>query len=83
MQTSASKMFNRALKVEMKYIDDAKYFRGIDTNSDPGQDFIIKWSTTSAGMFREMFDSSICKNCQHCEDCGHYLKKECKNFKEG
>lgn len=68
------------LKAQMDAIDMAKWYRGEEIHSDPGQQFIIEWINKNAKLFREEWNKSCCKNCYKWFECGHMLKKECDNF---
>lgn len=70
---------DRYLKAEIKYIEDAKWFEGIRTHTDPGDFFIQSWIISSANNFRLQWEQSCCRFCQ-C-DCRDNLKPKCDNFK--
>ena len=72
--------FEKFIKAEQKYIDDAKYYEGINTNSDPGINYIYQWISKYAKEFRQKWDVSICKDCFKADKCGDKLKFNCDSF---
>jgi hypothetical protein len=83
IETSALKYMERSLKCQLDYINMAKYYRGLEIKSDPGEMFIKEWIVNSAHDFRIRFNKSLCKECLNYYDCGHTLKDKCDKFKEG
>lgn len=67
------------LKFEKQYIDDAKYYQGLKSKKDPGDDYIMDWISTSGQEFRDKWNNSSCKNCVKIDECGHNLKQKCDN----
>ena len=74
--------FQNYLKAEKKFIEDAKYFEGINTNKDPGNEFIISWVELYAQKFRDRWLKSKCQHCKDSVECGNKLKEECDKCKE-
>jgi len=72
----------RFIKVEIKYLNDAKYFDGINKGKDPGEKFVLEMIELSASSLREKWNNSCCKNCFEWEKCGHLLKEKCENFNQ-
>ena len=70
--------FNNYLKAEKKYIEDAKWFEGINTNKDPGDKFILNWIQKHAKEFREKWMKTECQYCVKAGICGDQLKVKCK-----
>lgn len=72
----------RYLLAERRFISDAKWYEGLRTQKDPGEEFILCWIKFNALWFRKQWDSSCCKQCAYAERCGHKLMKTCEEFKE-
>jgi len=80
MDKKTAYLFCKFLQVEMKKIDEDKYFQGIRIQCDPGQEYIVDWINRNAKKWREEWESSCCQHCQHWLECGHQVKKDCVNF---
>ena len=78
----SEKIFKNFMKAERKYINDAKYFEGINTKKDPGEMYIIAWIRQNAEEFRIKWDISKCKECNCAGQCGDKLKIQCDKFNE-
>ena len=74
--------FTKFVKAEIKYINDAKWYEGINTHRDPGENFIEHWALDHASEFREKWNMSKCKVCVNGGICGNNLKTECHSFIE-
>lgn len=74
-------IFNNFLKAQVKYMNDAKYYEGINTHHDPGQEYVLKFVEEKAQFFRECWDKSICCKCLNGSQCGDLLKQQCDKFK--
>lgn len=75
-------VFENFLKAQIKYVEDSKYFEGINKNYDPGEKFILEWVKTQANNFRARWDDSKCKLCTSGGKCGDKLKKFCEGYEE-
>lgn len=71
----------RYLRSQMKYIDDAKFFEGINGHYDPNTPYIMEWIEKNGAWFRDQWNKSCCSACIN--DCGNNLKPNCQNFKQG
>jgi len=82
MEKITSAMYEKFQKTELKFLNDCKYFEGINTHKDPGEEFVTEWIQANAQMFRDKWNESLCKECEYCESCGHLLKIQCDRFME-
>ncbi|MEM4261083.1 MAG: hypothetical protein QXG00_07615 [Candidatus Woesearchaeota archaeon] len=82
MERKEEKRFNHFLKAQQKFINDAKYFEGINIHKDPGESYIINWITKNAKNFRTKWEVSKCKDCEKSYRCGDKLRTECEEFEE-
>ena len=57
------KAFENFLKAQVHYVEEAKYFEGINKNYDPGEKYILDWVVSKASIFREKWDASKCRMC--------------------
>ena len=71
--------FHRFICAQVKYINDAKYFEGINTQHDPGDIFVETFVIEKGLYFRNSWNNSQCSACS--KDCGDLLKKQCDMFK--
>ncbi len=78
MESQRSACFMQA---QIKRIEIDKWCEGCSTKRDPGKEFIFNWIKNYAREFRYKWEHSSCKSCQNAKDCGHLVKKDCKNFK--
>jgi len=74
--------FQNFLKAQVHYVEEAKYFEGINKNYDPGEKYILDWINSQASIFREQWNASKCKMCTSGGECGDLLKKFCEGYKE-
>jgi len=65
---------DRFLAAERKAIEVAKWLKGVEIHSDPGNGFVYDWVESFAREFRDRWPSSKCKDC--IRDCAY----ECKSF---
>lgn len=72
--------FIKFLEIERRKIDEDKFFAGIRTSSDPGEEYIVDWIKRNAKMFRCEWEESCCKHCKHWKVCGHRILKKCTDF---
>jgi len=70
----------KSLYIQMKTIDQSKWFQGENIKQDPGQEFIINWIKNNAEEWRNKYNKCICKNCECWKECGEKLKTDCQNF---
>lgn len=66
--------------VQIKYLNDAKYFEGINSHKDPGDTFIFDLLKGTSTILRSRWNSSKCQDCLFWRECGHLLKQECAKF---
>lgn len=71
--------FNRFIYSQIKYINDAKYYEGINTHQDPGDIFVELFVYENGAYFRDRWNNSQCSKCVN--ECGDLLKECCENFK--
>lgn len=76
------KRFKNFLKAEHKFLEESKYYKGIELNKDPGEDYVIECVNKKAKKFREMWNLSVCKDCKCAGECGNNLRLDCNNFKD-
>jgi len=80
METLENKRFKNFLDAEKKFILESKYYKGMELNKDPGEEYIIECVEKKAKTFREMWDLSVCKDCNKSGECGNNLRLDCGNF---
>jgi hypothetical protein len=80
MDKKEAYFFCKFLEIERKKIDEDKYFRGIEINNDPGQEYVIDWINRNAKKWRDDWDISLCKHCNHWRVCGHKIQQQCEKF---
>lgn len=74
------KNFEKFIKTQIKYFNDAKFYEGINSKKDPGDFFLINFIQTSASTIREKWENSKCKCCKNWQHCADLLKCECIKY---
>ena len=72
----------RFLHVQVKRIEVDKWCEGCGIERDPGKDYVMNWIKNYAGMFRLAWNNSLCKWCQHAQNCGYHVTKHCAYFEK-
>lgn len=67
---------------QIKKIEIDKWIEGVNTSCDPGEEYILKWITEQAKIFRDSWNKSCCRYCIHNNECGYYVKEECSSYLE-
>jgi hypothetical protein len=80
MDKKEAYLFCKFLEVERQKIDLDKYYEGERQHCDPGQEYIVDWINRNAANWREEWNESTCKDCQHWKVCGHLVRKECREY---
>lgn len=73
-------MKDRFLQAEIRAIEIAKWRRGEEIHSDPGEGYVTKWVEQFAKEFRDRWPDSKCATCV-CE-CGYECKSFCDQYRE-
>jgi hypothetical protein len=69
---------DRFLEAERRAIEIAKWEKGVEIHSDPGDAFVEEWIKKFATHFREKWPHSQCKDCK--KDCAYECKAFCEDF---
>lgn len=80
MDKKRAHWFCKFLDVEMRKIDEDKFFEGCRRQCDPGSAFVIDWIKRNAESWRNEWNHSKCQHCNHWKVCGHLVKEECESF---
>lgn len=73
-------LFCKFIQVEIRKIDEDKFFKGIEIKQDPGNDFILDWIKRNGENWRNEWNLSKCQHCKHWKVCGHLVKQDCIDF---
>jgi hypothetical protein len=82
METLDEKKFKNFISAERKFLNESKYYKGINTHKDPGDEYVIECVQKKAKTFREMWNLSVCKDCIKAANCGNNLRIDCNDFNE-
>lgn len=75
-------IFRNFLAAQKIFLERSKYYFGERTKQDPGDQYILQLIAKDGQKFREMWNLSICKECNKASCCGDNLKINCHNFDE-
>jgi len=81
MNKKKAYLFCKFLDVEMRKIDEDKYYEGVRRHCDPGQEYVIDWIQRNADNWRKEWDASCCQHCDSWKTCGQNVKEKCESFK--
>jgi len=70
------------LRAQKKKIEIDKWCEGCNTTRDPGQDYVMLWIDQNGAWFRQAWDNSLCKSCQHSQKCGNNVLQMCDGYKK-
>lgn len=73
-------LFCKFLQVEIRKIDEDKWYEGTRRNCDPGNEFILDWIKRNGSNWRIEWDLSKCQHCNFWRVCGHLVKQDCIDF---
>lgn len=67
--------FEAFLKSQKKRIEQ-------ETTVSASNDEIAEWIETRSQWFRDLWEKSVCKDCNKVLKCGYKVRKQCKQFEE-
>lgn len=70
--------FKKYMSTQIHKIDVDKWNEGVKIKHDPGVEFITEWIEKYGAEFHKLWDKSLCKDCIHCDECGHEVVEECE-----
>ncbi len=70
----------RFLFVQVKRINLDKWYEGIRIKRDPGSHYVYRWIDEKAESFRNNWNNSRCRFCEHWHACGHEIRAHCSRF---
>ena len=72
---------NKFMRIQKKKIEIDKWCEGCSINDDPGQVYILDWIARNGSWFRRAWETSLCKNCIHSDECGFNVLECCDKYK--
>jgi hypothetical protein len=68
------------VNVQIKKIEIEKWCEGVRLKRDPGKQYILNWIFSNAASFRMAWEQSLCKGCQHSDQCGYLVQTQCDMY---
>jgi hypothetical protein len=80
MQAEVESEYLKYKKVQIQRINRDKWFEGERIKCDPGPTYIHWWIQQFAKNFRDGWNTSLCRGCVRCDDCGYEVKSMCDGY---